>query len=669
MECAGEVVAVGEAVEGFRIGDAVLAIAPGTFSTFVTTRDFLATHKPAGLSFEDAATVPVAFLTARFALQNVAGIKSGDRVLIHAGAGGVGLAAVQLCQRAGAEIFATAGSDVKRDFLRSLGIQHVMSSRTLDFVAEIVERTGGRGVDIVLNSLTGEFIPASFSVLRQNSRFLEIGRAEIWDTVRIAGVHPTAAYDVIELETIIREQPALIREMFAGVMREIRQGELKPLPLRAFPLAEAEHAFRYMAQARHIGKIVVTLPAAIRSEGAYLITGGFGALGLAVAGRMVERGARCLILMGRSLPSDDAANTLREWESFGVRVKVIAADVSRAEDVKRVLAEAAADFPPLLGVVHAAGVLDDGVLQQQTWDRFEHILAPKMAGAWNLHCLTRHMELDFFVMFSSAASLFGSAGQGNYVAANAFLDALAHHRRANNLCALSINWGVWSEAGLAADRNAGQRLARRGLQPLEPTQGLDAFERLLGSPEAQVAVLPIRWARFLAQFPAGSVPPLFREMAEAKKHSADSTATSELLQRLKEAPPDECRGIIAAQIREHTLKVLGLPASSNLDPRQPLHELGLDSLMAVELRNAIARTVGSSLPASLLFDYPTVETIAAYLSREVLRLESAAESAPTAGGSDNRTRLLDQLEQIDEEEAEALLAEKLLAFGAGEIKK
>ncbi|HEY9226744.1 MAG TPA: SDR family NAD(P)-dependent oxidoreductase, partial [Gemmatimonadaceae bacterium] len=452
-ECAGVITAIGAGVNDLAVGDEVIAMVDRSFATYVIAPANLTVRKPKNLSFAEAATIPVTFLTAQYALHALGRMAPGDRVLIHAATGGVGMAAMQLAKRAGAEIFGTAGNPVKRELARTLGADHVADSRSLSFADDVMQATNGQGVDIVLNSLAGDFIPKSLGVLRRGGRFIEIGKTDIWDATRVAAEYPGIGYSALYLGEVTAADPQYIRNMLLELLQDFESGTLTPLPVHAFPLEKAVDAFRFMAQAKHTGKVVLTQHhgSQVRADATYLVTGGLGGLGLLVARSLAADGARHLVLMGRRAPSATAQATIDQLVASGVQVVVATADVAQAADVQRVIAQIATTLPPLRGIVHAAGVVEDAMLADQDAGRFSRVLAPKVAGTWNLHTLTREFPLDFFVLFSSGAALLGSPGQGNYAAANLFLDALAHQRHAHGLPALSINWGSWAEVGMAAE--------------------------------------------------------------------------------------------------------------------------------------------------------------------------------------------------------------------------
>ena len=650
LECAGEVVAIGQGVRDFQIGDAVVAIASGSFSQYVTVNAALAVHKPENLSFEEAATIPGAFSTAYYSLHHLAKISAGDRILIHAAAGGVGLAAIQLAQQSGAEVFATA-SPSKWDFLKSLGVKHIMNSRTLDFAEEVISITQGEGVDIVLNSLAGEFIPKSLSILSAKGCFIEIGKNDVWDAKQVARLKPNISYFLVDLVQVTQQQPDLIQSMLCQLMQQFQAGNLKPLLYTIFSRDRVVDAFRYMQQAKHIGKIIVSHNCGFRNDSTYLITGGLGGIGLQVARWMVDKGARNLVLVGRSGASQASRETISQLEKAGARVDVVQADVSNPEDVARILSPSL----PLRGIMHAAGVLDDGVLIQQSWERFQQVMASKVQGAWNLHLATQNYLLDFFIMFSSAASVVGSAGQANYCAANAFLDALAHYRRSLGIPGLSINWGSWSSVGMAARLADRDRLAQQGMTAIAPEQGLQILEALYRSDVTQIGVLPIDWSAFLKQFPNNEIFPFFAEILPSSEEKIQQQ--TEFLQQLEAATTSDRNSLLINCIRSHVAKILGIEPPESVEIEQGLSELGMDSLASVELRNKLQTSLQCTLPSTLIFDYPTIAAIADYLDKKILSPTSSKVERETKG--EDRNSAITEIQRLSEEEAEAMLLDEL----------
>jgi myxalamid-type polyketide synthase MxaB len=686
-ECSGRVCAVGEGVDGLRPGDEVIAMTSPAFATHVTAEAQLVVRKPATMSVDEAATIPIAFLTAAYGLHELGRIQAGERVLIHAAAGGVGLAALQVARRAGAEVFATAGSPAKRDYLASLGVRHIMDSRSLRFADEVMASTNGEGIDIVLNSLSGDFIPASLRTLRAGGRFIEIGKRGVWDQARVAAAYPGVTYHVFYLGEACSQDPQRIGSMLRALVDDMVRGELTPLPLRTFTAGTAADAFRHMAQARHIGKVVVAPPAAsraplaIRSDATYLVTGGLGALGLQVARWLHDEGARHLVLMGRSEPSREALEAVRMLEMDGNRVHLARGDVSCSADVSRILEETLGALPPLRGVVHAAGVLDDGVLAQQTWERFVRVMAPKVTGAVNLHHLTEGAPLDFFVLFSSASALLGSPGQANYVAANAFLDALAHHRRALGLPAVSINWGPWTGAGMAAaaESRPSRGPARGGVRWITPERGRALLARVIREPGAQVGVLSIDWSSLAAATPAPARPSLLAELLDGGPGPRPSAASApgQLRAQLLTAAPTERPRLMVAALREHLAAVLRTPAEG-LDTEESLTQLGIDSLMAVELKNRIETELGLPTPVGDLLEGPSLSGLAASLCRKLGESAPGFETpgedqAVQAGGApvghevvgsgEDARQLLVRLPSLEDDEVV-----RLLARGGGEAR-
>ncbi|MEO8900003.1 MAG: SDR family NAD(P)-dependent oxidoreductase [Polyangiaceae bacterium] len=669
-ECAGRIVALGPAVSGLAVGDDVVAIAEGCFASFAIADATNVQPLPPRTSFVEAATVPFAFMTALFALRDCAALKPGETVLIHAAAGGVGQAAVQLARRAGATIIATAGSAAKRAFLRAQGIVHVFDSRSLAFQAEVLALSNGRGVDAVLNSLAGEVISASVACLAANGRFLEIGKRDIWTAEQFAAVRPDGRYFAIDLAALRQQDPARSAALFDEVIGQLASGEIGALTVRAFPLRSAAAAFRFMAQARHIGKIVLVPEEAQRAaldrlspNASYLVTGGLTGIGLLSAERLVERGARHLALVGRRAPGVGAQASIERLRASGVVVQVMAEDVGSASGVARVFTAIDAALPPLRGIIHSAGALDDGALLQQSWARFVVPLHAKVDGAWALHVGSVNRRLDFFVLYSSVASVLGSSGQANHSAANAFLDALAAHRRALGLPAISISWGAWSEIGAAADRRVDERVGAFGLGVITPQHGLELLDEATRSDAAHVAAVPVIWKRFLEQRSANGRA-LFARLAEQRVTSAVASVTEHAapagaldLEALMDASSARRYSVLLAFVTEHVARVIGVPRGSLIAADQPLNELGLDSLMAVDLRNRLSRGLrkARSLPATIVFDYPTLDALARHLATLITPVRSDEAVPAPALPRD----ALGAIDTLSDEQIEALFAKRI----------
>jgi len=591
------------------------------------------------MSHGEGATIPLAFLTACYGLERLAKLRRGESVLIHAAAGGVGLAAIQAAKRAGGVIYATASSR-KWDHLKSLGVETVLNSRTLDYADEIRALTGGRGVDVVLNSLTGEYIPKNLEILAPGGRFVEIGKIGIWDGAQVKRIRPDVCYHAFDLGDVACREPVLFRELFLEVMAGFEKGEFQPLKRTEFDLTEGERAFRYMAQAKQIGKVVLTrkIPGArVRSDGTYLITGGLGALGMETARWLASRGAKRIVLCGRGGGvSPSTAEKIDALERSGVGVSVFSADVAVREDVTRMM-EALSGMPPLRGIVHAAGVLDDGVIGEQTWERFVRVMSPKIDGAWNLWEATRGMSLDFWVCYSSAASILGSPGQGNYAAANAFLDLLAHDLRRSGVRATTINWGPWA-LGMTAgiDHPGRKRIAAQGFRAIGPAEGFAVLERLLLAEVTQGCVLSVDWEAYFRHQFRGTSLPFFATLAGENIVLGDvGGGKSAVLQKLTCVPENQRRGILRDYVGTQVAAVLGERTADGIRPRQRLFDLGIDSLMAVELKNRLQSAFGIPLGATLVFDHPTVEALTDHLLEEWSVLNGPA---PSSDGKSGRKR-------------------------------
>ena len=573
--------------------------------------------------------------------------------------GGVGLAAVQIARHAGAEIFATAGSPEKHRVLRAMGVPHIMSSRTLEFGDDDPPITEGRGVDVVLNSLAGDFITTSLDALAPGGRFIEIGKTGILAPATVAARRPDVDYHVLYLGDLIADDPVRGGALLRSIVNDVEAGHLTPLPLRSFSFAAAEEAFRFMAQAGHIGKIVLRpsgpsghsdrLPG--RPDATYLITGGMGALGLAAADALIRAGARHLALVSRRQSSGtEVSARIAAWQSRGVGITVVAADVDDYAAVERLLATLRTTTPPLAGIFYAAGVVDDGMVTHQSWSRVASVLAGKANGAWNLHVATREQPLDCFVLCSSIAGALGSPGQSGYSAANSFLDQLSEVRRSAGLTSVSIQWGVWGGSGMAGSLSAAdrRRWAAMGVEEIRPSAGVALMFELAMGTTATVMAVPIVWERY-AKGMAAPMPRLLRELVrQPASATAASAPGSSWRSRLDSAPAARRLPMLLQFVTEQALKALALPEHYPLDPQQGLRDVGLDSLMSVELRNRLQEAIGQPLPTTVAFDYPTTSALASHLAHYVLGVETQPAPATDTG-----------VEDLSDNDAEELLRREL----------
>ncbi|MES3636910.1 SDR family NAD(P)-dependent oxidoreductase [Mycobacterium intracellulare] len=609
---AGVVTQLGAGVTGVEVGQRVYGSMQGAFSSrFNVPAQFLAPI-PDGVSAVEAATIPAAALTVRLSF-DWAQLKPGDKVLIHAASGGVGLAAVQMAQRFGAEVFATA-STFKRATLRKLGVKHVYDSRTTDFADQILADTDGAGVDVVLNSLTSEgFIEATLKATAQNGRFAEIAKRDIWTPEQMAQARPDIAYEIVALDTVMFTEPDRIRDLLTQVSQGLADGEWTPLPAEIYPLTEARAAFRRMQQARHIGKIVVQIPNPLQPQPdrSYLITGGLGAIGLHTASHLAQLGAGDIVLTSRREPGADAQRLIEEiTERYKCRVHVFATDVGDESAVAGLLERIRSELPPLAGVVHLAGVLDDALLSQQTVERFRTTLLPKAIGAYHLDRLTKADELDFFIVSSSVSSLFGSPGQSNYATANALLDGLVAQRRAQGLPATGVNFGPWAQGGMASSDAATANISAQGLIPLEPSAALGALAEVVANGTGQATVLKANWQR-AAKVLGSSRPPILDLVLPSA--AGEVTGDSELLKQLMEIPVPQRAGFVTEFLQREVQNFLRLASPPAASSR--FLDLGTDSLMAIELRNRLHSQFGGkfTINATAVFDYPTIGGLAEYL--------------------------------------------------------
>ncbi|MDF5759336.1 type I polyketide synthase, partial [Spongiactinospora sp. TRM90649] len=616
-EGAGVVVEVGSEVSDLAVGDRVFGLFSGGFAARVVVDRRMVAPIPAGWTFADAASVPMAFLTAYFALVDLGGLSAGENVLIHAAAGGVGMAAVQIARHLGAEVYATASAP-KWDVVRDLGVEHVASSRDLGFEQDFA----GRGMHVVLNALAGEFIDASVRLLAPEGRFIEMGKADLRDGFERDDVM-YRAFDLSEAG------PDRLQEMLLLLVELFQRGVLRLPPVRSWSLAQARSAFRTLGQGRTVGKNVLLVPQRIDPDRAVLITGGTGVLGGILARHLVTgHGVRHLVLASRSgLAASGAAELAADLESLGAHVRVAACDMADP-DALTALVEDINAGPGLTGVVHAAGIADDGIIEALTPDRVASVWAAKARPALALDELTAGLDLALFAMYSSASAAFGSPGQGNYAAANAVLDALAQRRLATGLPGVALGWGLWAEASAISgtlDANDIARATRFGAA-ITAEQGAALFDAALATGQAHLVPVHLDLAKLRDQ---PEIPPLLRGLVRApvRRAAAGGQDAASLERRLAGLPAHERQRLLRTLIQTEVAAVLGHASGDAIDVRRAFKELGFDSLTAVELRNRMNAATGLRLPATLIFDYPTPEALADHLLGELVGADVAEAGA------------------------------------------
>ena len=634
-EFCGRIVEIGPGATDVAVGSRVVGLAFGTFGPEVVTQAELVAPAPEGMPAAALTTIPSAFVSAGLSF-DMAGLKAGDRVLIHTASGGVGLAAVQLAQAAGAEVFATA-SRPKQEYLRRLGIEQVFDSRTTDFGRQILEATGGAGVNMVLNSLTGPgFIEASLACLAGGGSFVEMGRRDIWSDAEMAASRPDVRYSILELDYLKKNEPARPGAVLRSVMEGMTTGALQPLAQTRWPIAEAGAAMEFMRSARHIGKNVLAMPSlsggGLRADRTYLVTGGLGGIGIVVAGWLAERGAGVIVLNGRRPPDPEAEEAINVLRQQGADVRVELADMTDSAAIDAMLARIDANLPPLAGVIHSVGVLSDGALGNQTWERFEQVLRPKILGAWHLHRATLDRDLDLFVLFSSAVGVMGNSGQANHSAANAFLDQLAGYRRSLGLPGQAIAWGAWSELGEAAEQRERieSQLRASGSDWISPQQGLKAFDELMRHDRTFSVVTAVDWPVRAANF---DQRPTFLEevlLEEEDGPESDAAGPADLLSQLRDGSRGDWEDILVRFLQRELQAVLRLPTAPA--PTVGFFDLGMDSLMSVEVRNRLNRTLSGQYVISntAVFDYPNITALAGHLAAELAQVLDAPGLEPVA---------------------------------------
>ncbi|MFI5867571.1 acyltransferase domain-containing protein [Streptomyces sp. NPDC051546] len=711
-ECAGTVEAVGAAVTRITVGQQVVAMAESSLASHVLAHETLVVPRPARLTAAQAVTIPAAFMTAYYALYVLGRIAPGERVLVHSASGGVGLAAIQVAHWHGARVYGTAGSERKRSALRQLGVEDVADSRTLGFAEQFRTSTDGHGFDLLLNTLPGEALAANLSLMAPYGRYLELAKRDIVQNTELGmGVFAeNVSFSGIDLVHMVQHAPEMAGDLLRTVFDLVERGTFTPLQHQEFPADQTREAFRHMARSHHIGKVVVALPevrpvaptqlrpiprrASAPGASTSLITGGLGGIGVELARHLIERGARQLLLTGRTpLPDDPAteptrqrARMLADLRSTGADIEYRAVDATDAEALTVILADRRRrGMAPVLDAYHLAGIIDYCPVADLRPESLAEALRAKVGGAWALHRALRNEPLERLVLFSSGSSVLGSPMLGGYAAGNAFLDALARHRRAGGLPATLTNWGFWDKVGMVARQNQaeGRELAPRGMSAFPPRDGLHLLDRLLGEGTGEtveeIVILRADWSQWAAAYPAAATAPLLRELLDPARQRPDDTAfprrETPPLPRVEAvarnaghlritpaapapappaarpaaatptvapaaarvpvpapaantrvavppaAPDDRIEELVAVQVA----RVLG-QAAERIRRDRPLKQYGLDSLMATELRNLIDREFSVSVPIVDILRGATVRTLAA-----TIRAATATAGDDTAG--------------------------------------
>ncbi|ATL26224.1 Malonyl CoA-acyl carrier protein transacylase [Streptomyces formicae] len=631
-EGAGVVLECGPGVRGLAPGDRVMGLFTDGAGPVARTDHRTLVAIPEGWTYAQAAATSIVFLTAYYGLVDLGGLRAGQSVLVHAAAGGVGMAAVQIARGLGAEVYGTASAG-KWETLRGQGFDdaHLAGSRTLEFEERLLRATGGRGVDVVLDSLAGEFVDASLRLLPRGGAFLEMGKADVRDPEQVAREHPGVDYRAFDLG---EAGPDRIQEILAELRARFEDGSLTPLPYSAWDVRHAREAFRRLGQGRHTGKVVLTLPATPDPEGTVLITGGTGALAALTARHLAgERGIKHLLLAARrGADAPHAQELTAELTALGAEVTWAACDVADRDALAALLAGIPAAHP-LTAVFHTAGAIDDGLVDTLTPERISGVLRPKTDAAHHLHELTRHLDLAEFVLYSSVAGTLGNPGQASYGAANAYLDALARHRRALGLAGTSLAWSLWDlPDGMAGGLTPAERrrIAASGVVALTAEQGVAALDAALGHDRADLVPVRVDATVLRSLADAGELPLALSGLVRGRPRKAvarAATGASSLAERLGALPDDERDELLLDLVRTEVAAVLGR-GRDTLDPRRAFKELGFDSLAAVELRNRVVAATGLRLPATLVFDHPSPAALADKLRDELLGSGPAA--APRA---------------------------------------
>ncbi|MFB8281030.1 type I polyketide synthase [Nocardia colli] len=609
MEGVGTVVRLGAQVHDLVVGDVVAVAAKGMLRRYNIVARQALIRLPHGTE-PGLCTSTTAFATAEYALLDLARLEPGETVLIHGAAGGVGSAAIQVATARGARVIGTASTGERRAHILALGAHRVLNSRSLNFAEDVLTSTGGAGVDVVLSTAPGESLRQNFKAVTEFGRIVEVGKADVYTggLLELANFDKNVAYYAVDLDRMYAVRPAQVIDLLRRVYEKIETGVYHALPYELYETHEVAKAFEEVVQSRRIGRVAISLDGAappvrphlpevdIDSAATYLITGGFGGFGLATGRWLVSKGARRLVLVGRSGASAAARQQLATWRASGVEVVEESADVADIDAVTAVVGRAHSAEHPLRGVYHAAGSVADSRVSAMDFDQLARVYRPKVHGARALHraVTDANIRLDMFVLFSSGGSMFGIVGQYNYTAANVAVEALAEQWARAGERVLCIGWGHLSGAtgGMAADRQTTKYLELVGFAPIDMAEATAYLEQALRLGTTRAAIIPTDWTKLSGAFPQlNRVDRLTRMVAAADEANSAVTRLRAELVALDEGR----RGQVVARLLADQLAVVMGVSAESIDQTLPVPELGLDSLMALEFGARVRKSLGIEL--------------------------------------------------------------------------
>ena len=630
MENSGIITRVGQRVEGIQVGDEVVNPTPDAFQSFITIPTTYVTPKPKPLSFDEA-PVMTGYLAALRGIVDIARLQKNEKILIHNATGGVGIAALQIAQMTGAEIYATAGTTEKRQYLKDQGIEHIYDSRTLLFAEEILHDTGGYGVDVVINAIAGDTLYKSFELLAPYGRFIEIGKKDIGENAGLPmwTFNRNITFASVDIDRMFLERVEESQNLLKRIVDHFNRGDFKPNPIVKFSAAEVVGAFKFMAQNKHIGKVVVSMEAdqvpalaaktdkqVVHPSGTYLITGGTGGFGLEVAKWLVAKGAKYLVLCSRrGAASHECKQFLSDYAHTDIHIRAESLDITDKIAVKKLIDVIQSSRHPVRGIFHSAMTLDDGYLMDMTPERFEKVLAVKVDGAMNLFDAIKESTLDYFISFSSISSIIGNPGQANYVVANSFLDQFSEMLRMHNISGITINWGVFLDTGVVKrSKDVKKMLELTGITGFSTSQALTCMQTVIEKAFPQVGVFDVDWQIWSTNNPESATHPKFSKLTGFDNQSDAQKAF--ILELLACDSREAQKNRVISEIKQQLSKILKIP-EDKADTSISISHLGIDSLSTVELRHAIEQKTGVNVKVVQLMEGPSIQELGQFVFMEL----------------------------------------------------